>query len=107
MVTDLHRPGTSEEESSAPLSPSAENVPFSKLQNPSDALGILAQVAENDGGENGLHHVHRLSNTQDNAHTSPLQPTSARLNYPPVDEGRLSIQQVDLLVRRYREFYHP
>jgi hypothetical protein len=139
MITELPRPETAE--SSAPLTP--ENIPFSNLQNPSDALGILAQVAQNDeDGVTGLGEAPGLPDhsgaalTQSERAIKMMSSVSAHsrpslmgglpnghvthrsslfvnnslgggLKYPPVEEGHLTITQVDLLVRRYLEFYHP
>lgn len=105
MVRELPRPET---ESSAPLTPEGGGIPFSNLQNPSDALGILAQVAESNSEEGASGQVHQVSLSQNDAERATARATSgAGLNFPPVDEGKVTITQVDLLVRRYHEFYHP
>ena len=70
------------------------NITFNDLQNPSDALGILAQIASN--GEN-------LSSMQapasiDNQNT---------LQYPLVRNGKLLPSQIVGLIQRYQQFYHP
>jgi hypothetical protein len=106
MVRELPRPETAE--SSAPLTPTGEGIPFSTLQNPSDALGILAQVAESNSEEGASGQNARANRNQDSIErATAYSASSAGLNFPPVDQGKVTITQVDLLVRRYHEFYHP
>ncbi|KAK5170549.1 uncharacterized protein LTR77_005137 [Saxophila tyrrhenica] len=71
---------------------------FNDLQNPSDALGILAQIASN--GEN--------------ASTSTVMPSGMmgypqqhELDYALVRSGKLSRYKITELLQRYRQFYHP
>ena len=70
------------------------NIAFNDLQNPSDALGILAQIASN-GGEHTF--------------TTPaaMQPTNNQLDYPLVTEGKLGLSRIINLLQRYRHYYHP
>ena len=73
-------------------------IAFNDLQNPSDALGILAQIASN--GEN-----------------APMPPSmhsgvgmgylQHELDYALVRNGKLSANKIGDLVQRYRVFYHP
>lgn len=71
-----------------------------ELQNPSDALGILAQIASN--GENAhpytmmTQHVNQGSSYGHNS-----------LEYPLVRDGRLSVSKVIQLLQRYKMYYHP
>ncbi|KAF2759045.1 hypothetical protein EJ05DRAFT_509914 [Pseudovirgaria hyperparasitica] len=84
---------------------SSEQLSFPKLQNPSDALGILAQVAETSTNNderrmqlsNGRHAPSVLNDSRQNS----------GMRYPPIDEGHISLHQVEWLVRRYYENYHP
>jgi hypothetical protein len=65
-------------------------IAFNDLQNPSDALGILAQIASN--GENAPMPQHRQQYDVD---------------YALLRNGKLSLSKISQLVQRYRQFYHP
>lgn len=73
------------------------NIAFNDLQNPSDALGILAQIASN--GEN----VPRYSTPQ-NLMNAGYQNT---LNHTLVRNGKLTPSKITILLERYQRFYHP
>lgn len=70
------------------------NIAFKELQNPSDALGILAEIASH--GEN--------LTTFHNSHTSASMES---MDYPLVRDGKLSTSQVKSLLQRYKQYYHP
>ena len=72
------------------------NMAFNDLQNPSDALGILAQIASN-----GNPH---LGNDMNSAQVATQL---NMLDYPLVKEGRLSMSKVINLLHRYKAHYHP
>lgn len=74
------------------------NIAFNDLQNPSDALGILAQIASN-GEHNGTHYG---SNSYGHMTNS-----SSQLEYPLVRDGRLSLSKIIQLLQRYKHYYHP
>ncbi|KAK0941513.1 hypothetical protein LTR29_006892 [Friedmanniomyces endolithicus] len=71
------------------------NITFNELQNPSDALGILAQIAS-DGEAAYSNHRHI---THINSHNT--------LDYPLVADGRLSPSRIIGLLQRYKYVYHP
>lgn len=72
------------------------NIAFDDLQNPSDALGILAQIASNGGDHNFAM-----------SRQSTLQPASSQLDYPLVTEGKLGLSRIITLLQRYKLYYHP
>ncbi|KAF1835644.1 hypothetical protein BDW02DRAFT_638465 [Decorospora gaudefroyi] len=80
-------------------SSNTDELPFSNLQNPSDALGILARVAgesssneENNGGSNGIGNVRH----------PPLS-----FSYPLLDRGILTVHSLCQLLVRFQQQYHP
>jgi hypothetical protein len=90
-------------------SSSSDNVPFNDLQNPSDALDILAQIASND-------HSSTRQNAWQDRHINQTQPTGSlysgnwnhdSLDYDLVRSGALSSAKVSHLIDRYRQLYHP
>ncbi|TKA60744.1 hypothetical protein B0A49_10230 [Cryomyces minteri] len=95
-----------------------ENMPFSNLQNPSDALGILAQIASN-GEEENSNHRRAIATQQENLDPAttgmgsmPLferSPSSLYrdLNYHLVSDGHLTVPTIRHLVRHYKDTYHP
>lgn len=75
------------------------NIAFNELQNPSDALGILAQIAS-DGGE----HPSTFSMNQRAGQGSGSQHT---LDYALVRDGKLGLSRIVQLLQRYKHYYHP
>ncbi|KAK3676817.1 hypothetical protein LTR78_003021 [Recurvomyces mirabilis] len=75
-------------------SSTGSGIHFNELQNPSDALGILAQIAS-DGDAAYSGHSHRQPFTHDT------------LEYPLVRNGRLSLTKIFHLLERYKHYYHP
>lgn len=73
------------------------NIAFNDLQNPSDALGILAQIASH--GENGTPYGTSQHGAPSNGFT--------QLEYPLVRHGRLSLSKIITLLKRYKYHYHP
>ena len=73
------------------------NIAFNDLQNPSDALGILAQIASN--GENAPTYSTGQS-MQHNANQNTLDHALVR-------NGNLSLSKIIHLVQRYKHYYHP
>ncbi|KAI5362464.1 hypothetical protein Slin15195_G061210 [Septoria linicola] len=73
------------------------NIAFNDLQNPSDALGILAQIASN--GEHGAGYA--------STHYSHIGNVSTQLEYALVRDGRLSLSKIIQLLQRYKHYYHP
>lgn len=87
---------------------SSDEIPFPNLQNPSDALGILARVAESSSGEgdssNGrgarLHMVSMAPPAEQHARASIF-------SYKLLDSGALTVATVCYLLSRYHQNYHP
>jgi len=74
------------------------NIAFNDLQNPSDALGILAQIASS-GGEAGPSFLP--------LHSTSRTPNHHTLDYPLVNEGKLGLSKIIQLLQRYKHYYHP
>jgi hypothetical protein len=75
----------------------AGSIAFNDLQNPSDALGILAQIASN--GENVATYAStqlRQQNLDQNA-----------LDYALIRNGKLTVPKIVQLIQRYKHYYHP
>ncbi|KAK3047441.1 hypothetical protein LTR09_011189 [Extremus antarcticus] len=72
-------------------------ITFNDLQNPSDALGILAQIASNN----------------ENATISSSRPSGAMIfpqyevDYALVRNGKLAVHKIADLLQRYKQYYHP
>ncbi|KAI7165527.1 hypothetical protein D0869_10124 [Hortaea werneckii] len=90
-IKDPNIAGTTRESSAE-----GNNIAFNEMQNPSDALGILAQIASN-GGEH----------TFTSSRQSTVQPTTNQLDYPLVTEGKLGLSRIINLLQRYKHYYHP
>ncbi|KAK3647799.1 hypothetical protein LTR56_000676 [Elasticomyces elasticus] len=71
------------------------NIAYKELQNPSDALGILAQIASDD------------SHAYGNALHIPQSTSQGTLDYPLVRNGYLSLSRIITLLQRYKHYYHP
>ncbi|CAK7216595.1 hypothetical protein SCUCBS95973_002860 [Sporothrix curviconia] len=111
------------------------NFAASDLLNPSDALNLLAQVADLDGehdqeeghGDGGHGHGHRGDSGARRRGTLNRQPSShgqessslglggaggslaaaQPVYFPPIADGHLSLADASYLLRRYHEHYHP
>lgn len=75
----------------------AGSIAFNDLQNPSDALGILAQIASN--GENAP--------TYASTHLRPQNVNHNSLDYALVRNGKLTLPNIIQLIQRYKHYYHP
>ncbi|KAL1656265.1 hypothetical protein SLS61_001339 [Didymella pomorum] len=91
-------------------SSNTDELAFSNLQNPSDALGILARVAgetssneENNNGKS-VGAATALGSTSGSTamHAPPLS-----FSYPLLDRGILSVHSLCQLLVRYQQNYHP
>ncbi|KAK7191994.1 hypothetical protein DPSP01_003866 [Paraphaeosphaeria sporulosa] len=84
----------------------SDEMTFPNLQNPSDALGILARVAESSSEETAPN-----SNALPTAQPGTIPPVrtqlSATYGYVLLDEGIITISTVNQLLARYQENYHP
>ncbi|KAG9245482.1 hypothetical protein BJ878DRAFT_501274 [Calycina marina] len=88
-----------------------ENIASANLQNPADALEILAHVA--DQAEGGDSESDRMS--QDLpvgpalllAHNLEIQEPEDYIRYPPLQNGMLSIDAIHNVFATYQQFFHP
>ncbi|KAF2179353.1 hypothetical protein K469DRAFT_716358 [Zopfia rhizophila CBS 207.26] len=88
-------------------SSTSDDIPFPNLQNPSDALGILARVAETSTGDSSAkgngNSTSNVPMAQPSEHHAQLQPFSYHL----LDSGKLSVSTICQLLVRYQQNYHP
>jgi len=92
------------------------NKPFPNLQNPADALGILAQVAETSNGEKSAADARKQSISTTPATPAPPPPPTlpapsalvrhTRTGYKLVDEGKMTLAHANTLLRLYEKHYH-
>ena len=101
-----HDPHAARSESS-----NTDELPFSNLQNPSDALGILARVAgetssneESNSNSNAVRHSIAMGAASGPA-SMPAPPLS--FSYPLLDRGTLTVHSLCQLLVRYQQNYHP
>ncbi|OQO01210.1 hypothetical protein B0A48_13453 [Cryoendolithus antarcticus] len=85
-----------------------DTVAATDLQNPSDALDFLAQVAERDAARSPGERPHDQNagagaHAHGNGHIPSQQPTI----YPLLQTGQLSVEMVSTLLLRYHDKYHP
>lgn len=85
----------------------SDDMSFSNIQNPSDALGILARVAESSSEENASNNNNIQQATQPVVAPPVQTPLSMIYDYPLLDKGKLSLRTVHELLSRYQENYHP
>ncbi|KAF2087098.1 hypothetical protein K490DRAFT_42470 [Saccharata proteae CBS 121410] len=76
---------------------------FQNLQNPSDALGILAQVAE----EGTSAHREEQHHYRQQSSGNPRAPEPLHTNYGPLAQGKLTLNKIAQLLQRYHRCYHP
>lgn len=81
-------------------SSTGSNIAFDQLQNPSDALGILAQIASN--GEPAPPYRAAQSNPVMGGDFNQLW-----TSYSLVRDGKLSIPKLVELLQTYKHYYHP
>ncbi|KAF2014613.1 hypothetical protein BU24DRAFT_371300 [Aaosphaeria arxii CBS 175.79] len=93
---------------------SSDELPYANLQNPSDALGILARVAEGSSGRADLATTQPLGPSQPTHVPGSLTAVSGDVQSPPsfysyrlLDTGALTVATVCRLLSRYQENYHP
>ncbi|KAH9874272.1 hypothetical protein IAQ61_004903 [Plenodomus lingam] len=91
-------------------SSNAEELPFSNLQNPSDALGILARVAgeSSSNEENGGAATLAASiSTRPTGSLSTSMQAPLSFSYPLLDRGVLTVHSLCQLLLRFQQHYHP
>lgn len=84
-------------------SSNTDELPFNNLQNPSDALGILARVA----GETSSNEEHGSGLTASGAAALAMQAPPLAFSYALLDRGILSVHSLCQLLVRYQQNYHP
>jgi hypothetical protein len=108
-ITNSLRPHDQDNEEST-RSSSSDNIPFNGLQNPSDALDILAQIASNDNNNSTRQSTWQERQQNHSIRTNSLYShawTNDSLDYPLVRSGALSSTKISQLIERYRQHYHP
>ncbi|KAH7127357.1 fungal-specific transcription factor [Dactylonectria macrodidyma] len=75
------------------------------LLNPSDALDLLAQVADLDTHERGGPAT--ASGVSNSAQGMSADTIGSAAQYPPISEGILPLSQASVLVQHYHQHYHP
>ena len=93
-------------------SSSDDNIPFNELQNPSDALDILAHIASNDGNQHQTRWNERRPQGLDRpSFTSANRKNeitfASDLDYHLTHTGALTSTRVWQLIERYQSYYHP
>lgn len=83
---------------------SSDDIAFSELQNPSDALELLAHIASNS---NGAKRDSRSSWTGTSNDVFGHSHPSDMPEYYPLSSGVLSIHKLASLLQRYHAHYHP
>lgn len=91
----------------------SENIAFNDLQNPSDALGILAQIASHGESKCGFSTQRKSTLTfidahhYSSSHGMSANYRKSQLDYALVRNGRLSYSKIITLLQRYKHYYHP
>ncbi|KAK4963791.1 hypothetical protein LTR28_004396, partial [Elasticomyces elasticus] len=101
-------------------SSSGSEMPFANMQNPSDALDILAQIASDDDRHQQrdsqrmqrpeAYRASKVSLATPNAFDVNLVRASDSqhtVNYRLVQAGKLTVAKMILLLQRYKYYYHP
>jgi hypothetical protein len=91
-------------------SSTSDDLPFSHMQNPSDALGILARVAgsSSEKSESSVNGQGRVTPYVPTASLPQASlPQSPAFSYELVDQNILTVQTLCQLLARYKENYHP
>jgi hypothetical protein len=93
-------------------SSNTDELQFSNLQNPSDALGILARVAgessSNEEVPNNNGKVPDMDIGQITQHQMASMPAlSLSFSYPLLDRGVLTVHSLCQLLVRFQQHYHP
>lgn len=102
----VSQPQEGEDQLNTSETSTSDELTFTNIQNPSDALGILARVAESSSEENAANNNTQSATRQ--AAAPPVQtPLSMMYGYAPLDKGTLSLRTVHQLLSRYHENYHP
>ena len=88
-------------------SSNTDELPFSNLQNPSDALGILARVA-GESSSNEENNGSGITSSIGHVRGSSLSmPAPLSFSYPLLDRGILTVHSLCQLLVRFQQQYHP
>ncbi|KAH8726547.1 hypothetical protein GQ44DRAFT_705808 [Phaeosphaeriaceae sp. PMI808] len=89
-------------------SSNVDDLQFSNLQNPSDALGILARVAGETSSNEEASNNNGNGPMQAGRHSISIMPAlSLSFSYPLLDRGVLTVHSLCQLLVRYQQQYHP
>ncbi|KAF2714341.1 hypothetical protein K504DRAFT_367565 [Pleomassaria siparia CBS 279.74] len=88
-------------------SESSDEIPFPNLQNPSDALGILARVAETSCSDANTNGQGEGRSERPAPHAPERHAQASAFSYPLVDSGALTVHTVCQLLVRYQRNFHP
>ncbi|KAL5115439.1 hypothetical protein ACEQ8H_006660 [Pleosporales sp. CAS-2024a] len=97
--------GADEDHGMRSESASTDELQFSNLQNPSDALGILARVAGETSNEETAHPRPRGATATGSIAALPV--LSLSFSYPLLDRGILTVHSMCQLLLRFQQQYHP
>ena len=84
---------------------SSDDIPFNDLQNPSDALDILAHIASNGGARDGKSWSERHRRNDTGYTYQPYSPDIP--DYQPLSSGVITVDKLYSLLHRYHTYYHP
>ncbi|RFU30390.1 hypothetical protein B7463_g5935, partial [Scytalidium lignicola] len=92
-----------------------ENIASVDLQNPSDALEILAQVADRAEGADSPRSDEMPAHTTSNRHgeftsqeqNDPISNSDDQLHYKPIQDGLISTEIACALFSTYEQYFHP
>jgi hypothetical protein len=89
-------------------SSNTDELQFSNLQNPSDALGILARVAgESSSNEEAVNPVGRGIGHAEPHSISLMPAMTLSFSYALLDQGILTVHSLCQLLLRFQQQYHP
>lgn len=88
-------------------SSNTDELPFSNLQNPSDALGILARVAGESSSNDEINGTGRNNSIGHARGSSLSMPAPLSFSYPLLDRGILTVHSLCQLLVRFQQQYHP
>lgn len=83
-----------------------EGIASADLQNPSDALDLLAQVADGES-TNANKNKKTLNNRMDSGFGSPPSSEIGEFSYRPLQEGLISRETILALFANFEQDYHP
>ncbi|KAH4122214.1 hypothetical protein HBI25_087430 [Parastagonospora nodorum] len=101
--TQQQQYGSEDDQGMRSGSSNTDELQFSNLQNPSDALGILARVA----GESSNEEAGNGQGTGVTRGSISSMPAPLSFSYPLLDRGILTVHSLCQLLVRFQQQYHP